>query len=229
MWSMVLDEICLLLETYKGRDKILRTIGYLTKYLGGIQKNEALAKKFFIFSSQMSSARATLRLLDDFPMIKYSLEYGLGKGEPDKFMAQLGVLTNIIDQAFYPIEKMSWLAEHKLITGIDNTKWDTASSVCWVISIYLTLVKTLRYWLVLERCKAGGINSDSIPMAKIVLMQKYELLSIIRLCLDLAHAVNTLPPGFMWSCKLKVWHVGLIGTLSSLLGIYQIFFRRSLK
>lgn len=229
MWSNILDEVCLLLETYRGRDKILRTLCYLTKYLGGVQSNELLAKKLFIFSSQLSGARATLRLLDDFPMIKYSLEYGLGKDEPDKFMAQLGVLTNVIDQAFYPIEKMSWLAEHKLITGIDNNKWDTASSVCWVVSIYLTLVKTLRYLLVLEKFKSGKLASDGLPVGKIFQMQKYEILSIIRLCLDLTHAVNTLPPGFMWSSKLKVWHVGLIGTLSSVLGIYQIFFKRTLK
>ncbi|KAJ8909660.1 hypothetical protein NQ315_003720 [Exocentrus adspersus] len=78
----VLNEICLLLETYKGRDK-----------------------------------------------------------EPDRYLAQLGVLTNVIDQIYYPIEKMAWLAEHKLVSGINNSRWDTASSICWVLSIYLTLVK----------------------------------------------------------------------------------------
>ncbi|CAH1261015.1 unnamed protein product [Diabrotica balteata] len=209
MWTNVLNEICELLETYKGRDKILRTLSYVTKLIGGVQKNEVLAKKFFIFSSQMSGARATLRLLDDLPMIQYNLQYGTGKNEPDKFMSQLGVLTNIIDQLYYPIEKMSWFAEHKLITGVDNNKWDTASSVCWVISTYLTLV--------------------NIPIEKVLLTQKYEILTAIRLCLDFIHAVNTLPPGFLWSSKLKVWHVGFIGTLSSLLGIYQIFYKRSLK
>ncbi|XP_072379914.1 peroxisomal membrane protein 11C [Diabrotica undecimpunctata] len=229
MWTNVLNEICELLETYKGRDKILRTLSYVTKLIGGVQKNEALAKKFFIFSSQMSGARATLRLLDDLPMIQYNLQYGTGKNEPDKFMSQLGVLTNIIDQLYYPIEKMSWFAEHKLITGVDNNKWDTASSVCWVISTYLTLVKTLRYIAVLEKHKNSILPLQSIPIEKVLLTQKYEILTAIRLCLDFIHAVNTLPPGFLWSSKLKVWHVGFIGTLSSLLGIYQIFYKRSLK
>lgn len=60
-------------------------------------------------------------------------------------MAQLGVVTNFIDQIYYPIEKMSFLAEHKLVNGLNSSKWDTLSSVCWVLSIYLTLVKLVHY------------------------------------------------------------------------------------
>lgn len=56
-------------------------------------------------------------------------------------MAQLGVITNVIDQLYYPVEKMAFLAEHRLVTGLDSNKWDIASSVCWVLSIYLTLVR----------------------------------------------------------------------------------------
>ena len=56
-------------------------------------------------------------------------------------MASLGVTTNIIDQLYYPIEKMAWLAEHKLISGQDVTFWDNVSSIFWVASVYLTLMK----------------------------------------------------------------------------------------
>ncbi|CAH1987441.1 unnamed protein product [Acanthoscelides obtectus] len=141
MLMKVLDEICLLLETYKGRDKILRTLCYTTRLIGGLQENQEIAKKLLRFSSVMSDTRATLRLLDDLPMLQYNIQYGFGSQEPDKFMAQLGVLTNVIDQVYFPIEKMAWLAEHNLISGVNNSKWDTASSICWVLSIYLTLTK----------------------------------------------------------------------------------------
>ncbi|XP_018570437.1 peroxisomal membrane protein 11C [Anoplophora glabripennis] len=225
----ILNEICLLLETYKGRDKILRTLCYTTKLIGGLHKNEEVAKKFLFFSSHMSSTRATLRLLDDLPMLKYNLEYGLGHEEPDKYLAQLGVVTNLIDQIYYPIEKMSFIAEHKLVSGIDNNKWDTASSVCWVLSIYLTLMKTMRYISVLQKHKKCVQADKSVPIEQIVLMQKYEVLTSVRLLMDLVHAVNTLPPGFLWSSKLQTWHVGLIASLSSILGIYQIYYKRSIK
>lgn len=56
-------------------------------------------------------------------------------------MAMLGVTTNVIDQIYYPIEKMSWLAEHNLINTENAKIWDTASSVCWVLSIYLNLMR----------------------------------------------------------------------------------------
>lgn len=56
-------------------------------------------------------------------------------------MATLGVTTNIIDQIYYPVEKVAWLAEHRLLTGLNNSKWDTISSIFWVSSIYLTLMR----------------------------------------------------------------------------------------
>lgn len=59
--------------------QILRTLCYSTKLIGGLAKDDLLAKRFQVFSSQMSATRATLRLLDDLPMLKYTLEYGIGK------------------------------------------------------------------------------------------------------------------------------------------------------
>ncbi|VEN57391.1 unnamed protein product [Callosobruchus maculatus] len=78
MFIKLLDEICSLLETYKGRDKILRTFCYTTRLIGGLHSNNELSKKLLHFSSIMSDTRATLRLLDDLPMLQYNLQYGLG-------------------------------------------------------------------------------------------------------------------------------------------------------
>lgn len=69
----------------------------------------------------------------------------------------------------------------------------------------------------------------SLNIDQILKMQKYELLTAVRLTIDFVHAVNTLPPGFLWSSKLATWHVGLIASISSILGIYQIYYKRSLK
>lgn len=53
-----------------------------------------------------------------------------------------------------------------------------------------------------------------------------EALSILRLTLDFIHAASTLPKGLLWGGKLETWHVGLIGTTSAFLGIYQIFVKK---
>ena len=70
--------------------------------------NEDLAKKLAIFSTKMSQTRANLRLFDDIPMIQYSLEYGWGEKEPDRLMAAIGVVTNVIDHIYYPVDKICW-------------------------------------------------------------------------------------------------------------------------
>lgn len=43
-----------------------------------VDKNPDLAKRLAIISSKISGARATLRLIDDIPMLQHTLEYGLG-------------------------------------------------------------------------------------------------------------------------------------------------------
>lgn len=55
-------------------------------------------------------------------------------------MSALGVTSNVIDQIFYPIEKVSWAAEHGL-TSQNGEPWDVASSVCWVATIYLNFIR----------------------------------------------------------------------------------------
>lgn len=60
--------------------------------------------------------------------------------EPDKLMQTIGVTSNIIDTIFYPIEKVSWLSEYEIIER-DGTPWDIASTVCWVSTCYLSLIK----------------------------------------------------------------------------------------
>lgn len=89
----------------------------------------------------MSQTRANLRLLDDVPMIKYTMEYGWGEKEPDRVMAAIGVITNLIDHLYYPVDKMCWLIEQNIIKVQNSDRWDTANSILWVASIYLNLMK----------------------------------------------------------------------------------------
>ncbi|XP_040393307.1 peroxisomal membrane protein 11C isoform X2 [Cygnus olor] len=50
---------------------------------------------------------------------------------------------------------------------------------------------------------------------------KSEVLSIVSNMADLANAIHWLPPGFLWAGRFPPWLVGLLGTISSLIGIYQ--------
>ncbi|CAG9768901.1 unnamed protein product [Ceutorhynchus assimilis] len=225
----ILDETCAILETYKGRDKVIRTLCYLSRLLGELQSDSELQKKFNIFGSSMSGTRTTLRLFDDILVLRNNLQYGFGKNEPDKYMAILGITSNLIDQCYLPVEKISWLAKHRLLTGINNSKWETASSACWVTTSYLTILKTIRYLYLLEKHKECLDQVPSISPEKLHCLKTYHLLTLCRAFMDFTHAVNTLPPGFLWSSQLKSWTVSLIGTTSSVLGLYLILYKKWLK
>lgn len=60
--------------------QVMKALCYSTKLISGLYatSDPDLAKRFATFSSKISGARATLRLIDDIPMLQYTLEYGLG-------------------------------------------------------------------------------------------------------------------------------------------------------
>ena len=64
----VMETYVSLLQTYGGRDKILRTVGYVASLLSGSVKNEETAKKLVIISRQISNSRVVLRFFDDILM-----------------------------------------------------------------------------------------------------------------------------------------------------------------
>lgn len=121
----------------------MKALCYVAKLTGGLtaRQNAELSRKLLIVSSKISGARTTLRLVDDLPLLQYTLEYGWGGCEPDRTMSLIGVLANIVDHVYYPIEKVCWMAEHKLLHVANPDGWEKISSVFWVTSIYLNLMK----------------------------------------------------------------------------------------
>ena len=122
----------------------MRSLCYITKLISAVNAekgNNDLAKRFAIFSTKMSQTRANLRLLDDLPMIQQTIEYGLGEKEPDKIMASIGVLTNVIDHLYYPVDKICWGLDAGILQFEKRDRWDLINSVFWASSIYLNLMK----------------------------------------------------------------------------------------
>ncbi|XP_019768220.1 peroxisomal membrane protein 11C isoform X1 [Dendroctonus ponderosae] len=224
----VLNESCSLLDTYKGRDKIIRTLCYLSRLFGELQSNPEIQQKCNTFSTQMSATRTTLRLLDDLLVLRSTLDYKFGQNEADKYMAVMVVMSNITDHIYLSLEKFSWLAKHKLLTGIDNTKWDTASSACWVFTSYVSILKNVRFLFMMESHKSCLGQVKNISDEKLRLLKWFHIWTVCRSLLDFTHAVNTLPPGFLWSSKLSSRFISLIGSSSSLIGLYLIIYKKCL-
>jgi len=63
-----MDTYASLLQTYSGRNIILRTVSYLAMLLSGSAKSEETTKKLVTVNKQISSCRKVLRLYDDILM-----------------------------------------------------------------------------------------------------------------------------------------------------------------
>lgn len=59
----------------------MKLLCYSAKLIAGLNatRDPDIAKRFATISSKISGARATLRLIDDIPMLQYTIEYGLGR------------------------------------------------------------------------------------------------------------------------------------------------------
>ncbi|XP_054280549.1 peroxisomal membrane protein 11C [Macrosteles quadrilineatus] len=207
------------LESYDGRDKILRLIGYTSYLVSGLTKNRALSR----FGDSVSECRTILRLLDDLPMLTHTLAYGLGRKEPDMHMQVCGVVVNILDQLYYPLEHVAWAADRGLIS-LRSDHWWTASNACWAFSLYFSIARSLRYLSLLHNHSKHFDLSDANmreEFKKNQRLQLRELMSGVRSACDLAMAIHWMPDGFLWAGTLKEWHIGALGTLSTVLSLVQ--------
>ncbi|NP_001384244.1 peroxisomal membrane protein 11C isoform 2 [Gallus gallus] len=76
------------LESYRGRDRVVRALCYGCQLAGGALAGtqspaEGLPGSLLAVSAQLSSCRTVLRLLDDFAMLSHSRAYGLGPKIPE--------------------------------------------------------------------------------------------------------------------------------------------------
>ncbi|XP_046733865.1 peroxisomal membrane protein 11C isoform X2 [Diprion similis] len=219
------------LESYHGRDKVLRLLTYLGKLTSGIASSKNVAIKSQIFSSQISGCRVILRLLDDLPMLHHVVSYGWGKSEPDWVTRWATLFKNFVDVIFNPIEHLCWAGECKILS-VNVALLDIVTTWCWVISLHLSLIKSLRKVIQLEKQKVCLQQTESnigIASRMLDIQQRDESLSCLRLILDLSYAVNYLPSGVLWGGKLKTWHVGVFGTVSSLIVLYQMFSKHTVS
>ncbi|XP_066594063.1 peroxisomal membrane protein 11C [Prorops nasuta] len=211
------------LETYSGRDKFLRLFSYAAKLATIAATTKDTENKLKTLGSQLSGSRVILRLLDDIPTLCGVMSYGWGKQEPDQLIRIIDVLQNGVDILFNPIEHIAWAMEHKII-ALNSDVWDTTSTSLWILSLHFALIKSIRKYQKLQQFKKE-INKTDCDKRKAIRTiadeQNNELLTCLRLLMDITYAIHYLPPGTLWSGCLKLWHVGALGTMSSLICLYQ--------
>ncbi|EPY86282.1 peroxisomal biogenesis factor 11 gamma-like protein [Camelus ferus] len=217
------------LESYRGRDRLIRTLGYCCQLVGGILVEQSarseVGTRLLALSSQFSHCRTILRLFDDAAMFVYTKQYGLGTEEEDIFVRCVSVLGNLADQLYYPCEHIAWASDAKIL-HVDSAWWWTLSTAFWGLSLLLGIARSL--WMVLKlrqrlRSPPAAFTSQR-PRGKrrtVEAQIRSEALALLSNLADLANAVHWLPPGVLWAGRFPPWLVGLLGTVSSLLSMYQ--------
>ncbi|XP_064427850.1 peroxisomal membrane protein 11C isoform X1 [Mirounga angustirostris] len=207
--AAALNTLASALESYRGRDRLIRTLGYCCQLVGGVLVERCPARsevgtRLLTLSSQLSHCRTVLRLFDDVAMFIYTKQYGLGAEEDDTFVRCVSVLGNLADQLYYPCEHIAWAADAQILR-VDSARWWTLSTAFWGLSLLLGIASRL------PRSKRRAVEAQV----------RSEVLTLLSNVADLANAVHWLPPGVLWAGRFPPWLVGLLGTISSLLSVYQ--------
>ncbi|NWT46111.1 PX11C protein, partial [Chroicocephalus maculipennis] len=215
------------LETYRGRDRVVRALCYGCQLAGGALAGpqappSGLPGSLLAVSAQLNACRTALRLFDDFAMLSYSCSYGLGPKDEDGLVRGLSVLCNLANQLYYPCEHVAWAADAGVLR-VSSQKWWTLSMGLWAFSLLLGILRSLRILFQLRRKLRQHKGSTSSPLSQkeTKAQVKAEVLSILTDMADLSNAIHWLPPGILWAGRFPPWLVGLLGTVSSLIGIYQ--------
>ncbi|XP_011472311.1 peroxisomal membrane protein 11C isoform X2 [Oryzias latipes] len=224
------ESLVRLLESYRGRDKIIRTVCYGSQLVGGVLTRKAetdvssqrLGKSLLLFSAQLSHCRTVLRLFDDLSMLAYSHSYGLGASDEDKGIRWISVLTNVADQLYYPCEHIAWAADAEIIK-VKSDKWWLFCTVLWGTSLLLGIIRSLRVLLLLKRkLKRQERDEEGSRQTGLHRQIRGELLSVLSSAADLSNAIHWMPPGLLWAGRFPSWLVGLLGTTSSVIGLIQM-------
>lgn len=223
-----------LLQTYSGRDKIVRTTGYTAMLLSAAVKGKT-GQKLAIFARQLSSARTILRLFDDIPM--WRITRNLGASDEDIFSRLCSVLGNISSQIYFPCEHIAWGADRELWT-IQSENWWGAGTLCWAISLLFSILRGIRQVVLIRQKRTKLIlqkrleslekteeNTSSTKASIVECLQKEidEYWNLLKNISDFMLAVNLLPwKGILWAGKFGPTKNALFGTISSLVGLYLL-------
>ena len=173
------------------------------------------------------------------PLYYFFRSYMQDVSLPAKLAELFSVLCGLL---YYPTEHMAWLVDNKLVTGKSTSLW-TIAMVLWGLPLLISALQSTtalmsinqEMELLWRQEKSSNSMEKQVtfsdqrqyvgrtPQMQVLMARRFHiLLSIIQSLSDFVNAVHWLPEGVLWSGKLPLFWVGLLGTLSSLIGLYKI-------
>jgi len=213
------------LETYRGRDVIIRLSSYATCFFGGLaesRNNKSLSTKLLTIANEFSKCRTILRLYDDSAMMAACLRYTFAKKEGKEDPLQ-NLLTHIkihAMQLFYPMEHISWAAMNDLI-NINRGPWAIMSLFCWIVYLLAGIIQSL------AGIYQSRLESDITEEQR--KKRRLDLVNLLEHSCNLVLAVAYLPPQMplwicqnLWAGQLSNTGIGVFGIASTLLSMTKM-------
>ncbi|XP_011428653.3 peroxisomal membrane protein 11C [Magallana gigas] len=227
-------DVVRMLESYRGRDKIVRLCTYAAMLLGDSGRGD-IHKKLLVISAELGGARMTMRLFDDLSMLFSNLKYGTGSKEKNLLVRAMQLVTNVTYQIFYPVEHIYWLTNKNILTSFVSWKWVVGSILAWAVALMADIVRLITKIVTLKKevnelrkqqlLQSSDESEDQVRSERKTTAIKEireSYLILIQNMADFVNAISWLPPGLiLWSGKLSRFQNGIFGMISSLIMLYR--------
>ena len=116
------------------------------------------------------------------------------------------MLEVVCGQLYYPVEHLAWAADNQVLPLTSSHLW-TVAILLWIIPLLTSLLRLLL------KLKSNSVTTPT--------QRRRHVLEVVRCLFDICLAVHWLPQGWLWGGRLhpSVW--GLLGTVTSLVNLYQ--------
>jgi len=220
-----------LLQSYGGRDKIIRTTAYACSFIAANTKGKP-AKDLAAIATSISAARTVLRLFDDLPMLLYTLKWSEGERDPvTKLLSNLGNLSILL---YFPCEKIAWSSNQEILP-FKSEGWIKGGIAFWAGFLFFNILKGLRQLSIIKykrakiqkqrKLESPDRSGDELFRQQLKDLAEKEVLeywTLVKNIGDIIMAVNWLPEGFLWANKIGPAKTMFSGLVSSAVGLYLL-------
>ncbi|KAK3095730.1 hypothetical protein FSP39_018194 [Pinctada imbricata] len=236
-------DVVRLLESHRGRDKIVRLATYACMLLSGNGTGK-FHKRMEILVRELGGCRTVLRLFDDLPMLASNYMYGTGSKEKNILVRACRLITNLAYQVFFPVEHVAWLNDKGVISGFVSAKWVVGSIALWAIALMADIIRCiarissiktelreLKKQQILASEERNELSEDSVTIKeqrrKLIEELQETYLTLIQDGGDFMNAINWMPPGFLWAGYFSRSSSGIFGLISTTMMLIKAWPKKS--
>jgi len=208
------------LDTHNGRDKVVRTIQYgsrfLTWYLAKHSYSDA-SKKFVGLENASSMARKLFRLAKSIAHFQTALKT---VSEENDVLVKITVVIQQLSLGLWLLyDHVIWAGKLNLIKSDRMPTYTRRANIFWLIAMLMGIVKSLYLAQQNQMAISAQLSSKSDAVASLRKKHTEIMLEFFRNLFDVPIPLTALNQSV--GALIPSGIVGLFGTGTSLIGIYQ--------